>query len=174
MFDHENVAGLECEATLPQGLQQLVGQRAAGCHFIREGEWHNTQFRMRLARLALLVHNGGLLSGASLAHDPSVPVAGKRLSIDQRRSRLWVRVSPGCASTLCKSSGLSTSIAMPGSCNTMHGLPVAWAAARWGLKLSFPKRKGKRFAGRRKAALVPRPSAAGTRSEPSSGACSRI
>ena len=50
---------------------------------------------------------------------------------------------------------------------TTHGFWVARAAARCGLKLSFPKRRGNSPAGRRKAALVPRPSAAGTSTEPS-------
>jgi hypothetical protein len=48
-------------------------------------------------------------------------------------------------------------------------------SVRWGLKLSLPKRRGNRFAGRRKAALVPRPSAAGTSTLPSRArACATI
>ena len=51
--------------------------------------------------------------------------------------------------------------AMPGNESTTQGLPVAWAAAWWGLKLSLPKRAGTGH-GTRKMALVPRLSAAGT------------
>ena len=83
------------------------------------------------------------------------------------RMRRCARVSPGAAASVRKSSGLSTSRAMPGNESTTQGLPVAWAAAWCGLKLSLPKRAGNRPAGLRKMALVPRPSAAGTSTEPS-------
>ena len=59
----------------------------------------------------------------------------------------WVRVSPGCARSCCRSSGLSTSTAMPGRCNTMQGLPVAWAAARCGLKAVVAEAQRKQICG---------------------------
>ena len=55
---------------------------------------------------------------------------------------------------------------MPGNESTTQGLRVARAAARCGWKLSLPKRRGKSLAGRRNMALVPRPSEAGTITEP--------
>src|SRR5205823_5094499 len=77
--------------------------------------------------------------------------------------------SPGALARTARSEGLSISSAIPGNESTTHGFPVARAAARCGLKLSLPNRNGKRAAGRRKIALVPRPSAAGTSTEPFSG-----
>src|SRR4029077_8954397 len=79
---------------------------------------------------------------------PSLPehfysFAAKERSVRSNcRARRWARVSPGASASCRKSEGLSISSAMPGSDSTTHGFCVARAAARCGLKLSFPKRRG--------------------------------
>ena len=51
---------------------------------------------------------------------------------------------------------------------------MAFAAARCGWKLSFPKRSGNKSPGDRQAAFVPRPAASGTSTAPPAGAESTI
>ena len=81
----------------------------------------------------LMIHFGALAREAYKLAVRIAPLANK----------LWVRVSPGAETSFARSEGLSTSSAIPGKESTTHGLPVARAAARCGLKLSLPKRSGK-------------------------------
>src|ERR1700686_3779276 len=113
---------------LPQRLQKLGCNRVARFYFIRERDRDDRELKVGLLRTA---HR-------ALAHD-ACDVRVMRPSRTHCRTRLWVRLSPGCARSCCKSSGLSTSSAMPGNSSTMQGFPVAWAAARGGLKMSLPK-----------------------------------
>src|SRR6266566_2494038 len=89
-----------------------------------------------------------------------------------RRARSCEYLSPGACVSCRRSSGVSMSRAIPASESTTHDLSVATAAARCGMKLSFPNRNGNRAAGRRRTALVPRLSPEGTRTVPFSGALS--
>ena len=72
------------------------------------------------------------------------------------------RQTPPCASSMRKSSGLSTSRAIPGSPATIRGsMPSAPASALCGSKLSWPKWNGMMSGGEQAMQLVPLPSAAG-------------
>ena len=173
VLDDENVAGFEDEFISPQRLQQFVGERVAEVDFVGKRDGDDAQIRREIDRglMLPLLHDWFPGDTTRSAHAPSVAVARqatiKRPVAKQSLSAGFAVMRRRAVASLqdCRRRARSRA-----SCSTMHGLPVAWAAARCGLKLSLPKRKGKRLAGRRKTALVPRPSAAGASTEPSAGA----
>ena len=87
-------------------------------------------------------------------------------------SHASARQAPPCASSMRKSSGLSTSSAMPGSPVTMRAsMPSARASALCGRKLSWPKWYGMASGGELATQLVPRPSPAGASVTEGAGPC---
>src|SRR5215472_12862481 len=163
VFDDQDVAGTQPQAVSTQGAEKLPGNVISGPNLVAKrnrGELNSPPM--------LLTGRPGSLPAAF--HKASGSRQASRPERTHSRASRWARVWPGREAICCKSEGWSTSTAMPGNRSTMHGLPIASAATRWGWKLSLPKRSGKRFAGRRKAALVPRPSPAGTSTVPSRGA----
>src|ERR1700674_39692 len=155
VFDDQDVPLSQRDALTAKGVQQFFCESVARSDLICKANRDETKF-----------------ASQTHAHPDSARV--RRSAKPHWRARRWVRVSAGRLRSCRRSAALSMSIAMPGSSSTMQGFCVACAAATWGLKLSLPKRRGNRPAGRRKTAFVPRPSPAGTSSEPSCGACAMI
>src|SRR5260370_25158240 len=151
VFDDQDVARSQRHALTAKRLQQFFCESVARSDLIRKGNRDETKF-------------------ASQTHAHPDSARARRSAKPHSRARRWVRVSTGLLMSRRRSAALSMSIAIPGSSSTMQGFCVACAAATWSLKLSLPKARANTPAGARTAAFVPRPSPAGTSTEPSGGA----
>src|SRR5579864_3836914 len=112
---------------MTQRIEQTVGDGVASLNFAGNGDGYQPQFTTDSVRRL----HAWPLHTCLLSQRPSIAgVADAQASFDavlrfHSRSSRCVRVSPGSEIKCCKSSGLSTSTAMPGRCNTTQGLPVA-------------------------------------------------
>ena len=140
VFDDEDVAGLEADVGLAQSRRAVCRRVSRRGGFRRERGWgsgavhRGAGLRSSLARSGLILAIGRISTAAHVlirrrfaagrsgrARPTAIlaSVSGSAYS----RARRWARVSPGSATSWCRSSGLSTSTAIPGRFSTTHGLP---------------------------------------------------
>src|SRR3954462_11448324 len=132
MLDDQDVTYSQVLAGSSQSVDKFVRDGRARRDLVRESD----RDQSNLGNFARLWHRVRR-NVADSVYTASGSAASTRSGKFQLLARRWARVWPGSDSNCCKSGGLSTSTAIPGSLRIMHAFPVASAAARWGLKLSL-------------------------------------
>ena len=91
-----------------------------------------------------------------------------------RRARRWAWVSPGSETNRCRSSGLSTSTAIPANFNTTQGLPGCLRGGVVRFEAVVAEAEREKICRAAEGGVGAASVAAGTSTLPSAGACFRI